>query len=147
MNEDDKPNGNGIIVPEARPRPVQREITVRWKGDRPDLDHLTGTEAKELACTLLLQGRQLVAQAEHAKRQSAQLANVIIGMVHRDAMRGLLGPDGQPSMPMRSTIPTESTATFKRVWNFRCVPQDDGSMLVFVEPTKDPNEPTKVVLP
>jgi hypothetical protein len=145
MDDEKKPK---IIVPEPgqRPRERQREIKIEWKNGEPQLGDLTRAEALGVLHVVLKQSRELGALAQHADRQRAQLANVIIAMVHRDSMRGLLDASGQPTMPMQSVVPPESVATFRKVWSFRADPQPDGSIAVIVEPMKDPNAPESQIV-
>lgn len=110
-----------------------REIKIGWRGETPVVDHLTGTEAKHALATVLRQARVLEVHAQNADRQRAQLANVLIALVHRDAARGLVDADGKPVLPMTTTIPKESTDTFKEKWEFSCKPQPDGSLVIVVD--------------
>jgi hypothetical protein len=111
----------------------QREVRIGWNGDEPVVDHLTGTEAKAVLRDVLRNSRELGAQLQREAQTRQTLANVVIALVHRDAARGIVGPDGKPVMPMQTVIPKESAATFREKWSFRADPTPEGTVVVVVD--------------
>lgn len=117
-----------------------RKVRVEWGPTGPVVDHLTATEAKAVL-------RQTLLDARASERLRSSLASMVVALVHRDAMRGILGPDGQPVTPMSTTIPKVSADIALRPdWSLRVEPTADGSILVVVEPGTPETPAARVTL-
>lgn len=129
-----------IITPIPGAKPIEREIRIEWDGmGRPKLDHLTGPEAKTLASSLLIQVRDL-------NKQRETLSSLLVGFVHREAVRGLCDAHGAPMLPMRSTIPADSARVALERWRFSSAQQPDGAVAVeVVRDETPPQEAPRVI--
>lgn len=111
----------------------EREIKIKWRGEEPDVEHLTGTEAKALCVTLLRNSRQLAAAAQEAERQRGIIVNILVSIAHRDAARGIVGPDGKPVMPITMRLPKETRELWREPWLYRIDPREDGSIDIIID--------------
>lgn len=96
----------------------------------PVLDHLTATEAKAGL-------RQALVDLQRAEGLRRALSSALVALVHQANTRGVLGPDGQPVVPMQATISKASADVGLQQWRFAMTPQIDGSISVIVDRGED----------
>lgn len=118
---------------------VEKSVAIEWTKDGPVVSHLTGSEAKGALRQVLIMNAQL-------DEQRGKLAAALVALVHRDAMRGILGGDGQPALPMSTTVPKDSAEIGLQPWRWTLRPQADGSVRIEVDaPPPDPNVAPKII--
>lgn len=122
------------------PKPA-REIRVRWRADgTPDVDDLTGADAKRALAGVMVEHRRLLAVLDaHEKRREA-LSQTLIALVHRDAVRGVLGPDGAPVLPMSTWVPADSLAAGRERWRYALRETLEGALEIVVDREPPPAE-------
>lgn len=116
-----------------------REIQIRWGPNGPEVGQLTGPEARAALA-------QVMVKLQQEQQNRIHGTNMLIGIMHRDASRLLVGPDGNPVLPMGTIIPPESMIYSRKPWNLRWSQAPTGAVTIEVSEIQAPGEPSKLVL-
>lgn len=110
---------------------MSRKVKIEWNENGPQVGHLTGTEAKAVL-------RSVLVDLQREQQIRAQALQVVAGIVWRDAQRGILGADGQPVTPMRLVLGADATTASARPWRVGWERGSDGTLAVTVAEAVDP---------
>lgn len=103
-----------------------------WRGNVGELRHLSKSELED---ALLEVSKRL----EGVEKNRAIMTRLVAALVYRDALRGLLAPNGDPVMPMRAMLGPDLVRTGERDWSVRTRSIDQG-IAVIVEPAIAPED-------
>lgn len=121
---------------------TERKIRIEWQNGVPNLEPLTGAEAKAVLRGALIEQQKGAAAIERIEAQRSALAKVLVALVHRECVRGLLDANGEPMLPMRTVLPADSVRVACEDWRFTTRPQVDESVAIEVDRnTPAPAEP------
>lgn len=116
----------------------ERKIELMWGPQGPVVEHLTGTEAKIALREMMVAHRQ-------ESETRARVVQTVIALIYREAVRGVLGPDGEPALPMRMSLGPDVLQYAQRPLGISWEHEMGGGVTIVVQ--RAPNAPTPVEAP